>query len=62
MRDRRSLKYGGNATPHVGKRSAAQQQGFNTQNTLLKIFKGSDFQRHIFGNILGKILPDCSPV
>ena len=30
--------------------------------TLLKIFKGSYFQSHIFGNILGKILPDCSPV
>ncbi len=33
-------------------------------NTLLKIFKESDSQSHIhvFGNILGKILPDCSPV
>ena len=31
-------------------------------DTLLKIFKGSDFQSHIFGNILGKILPDCSPI
>ncbi len=30
--------------------------------TLLKTFKGSDFQSHIFRNILGKILPDCSPV
>ncbi len=30
--------------------------------TLLKIFKRSDFQSHTFGNILGKILPDCSPV
>ncbi len=30
--------------------------------TLLKIFKGLDFQSHTFGNVLGKILPDCSPV
>ena len=29
---------------------------------LFKTFKGSDFQSHIFRNILGKILPDCSPV
>ncbi len=30
--------------------------------TLLKTFKESDFQSHIFRNILEKILPDCSPV
>ncbi len=34
----------------------------STQYTLLKTFKGSDFQSHIFRNILGKVLPDCSPV
>ncbi len=30
--------------------------------TLLKTFKGSDFESHIFRNMLGKILPDRSPV
>ena len=30
--------------------------------TLLKTFKGPDFQSHIFSNTLGKILPDCSSV
>ena len=29
-------------------------------NTLLKIFKGADFQNHIFISILGKILPNCT--
>ena len=30
--------------------------------TLLKIFKGADFQNHVFINILGEILSDCSHI
>ncbi len=33
--------------------------GLPISYTLIKIFKGEDFQSHIFRNILGKILPDC---
>ncbi len=51
-----------NSPIYQGQCSSGGEKASNQETTLLKTFKGSDLQSHIFRNILGKILPDCSPV